>query len=412
MGAIRDASEQLLSGQVKPEDAPPMTPRFELETIAEGVHFVSAFANVVAFETSEGLVLVDIGSFLFAGRTKDVLRESVGAPLHTAIYTHGHVDHCFGVELYEAESGASPANILAHRAVSRRFERYRLTRDYNTKINQRQFRIAAEFPGVFREPTQTFDDALSVSVGGRTLELQHALGETDDHAWVWDPASKTLCTGDLFIWASPNCGNPQKVQRYPREWAAALRDMASREPEVLCPGHGVPIWGREHVRDALVNTADYLDAIVRDVLVLLNEGARLDIILGEVSPPAALAALPYLRPVYDEPEFIVRNVVRLYGGWWDGNPANLKPARERALAHEVVTLAGGVDRVVARADELASQEEFALACHLIEMAAAVSEEAKVFEVRRRIYSARAERELSLMARGVFSGASEETTLRK
>ena len=34
---------------------------------------------------------------------------------------------------------------------------------------------------------------------------------------------RTLYSGDLFIWASPNCGNPQKVQRYPREWAEALR---------------------------------------------------------------------------------------------------------------------------------------------------------------------------------------------
>ena len=32
---------------------------------------------------------------------------------------------------------------------------------------------------------------------------------------------------------------------------------------------------------------------------------------------------PYLQPVYDEPEFIVRTVWRLYGGWWDGNPATL-----------------------------------------------------------------------------------------
>lgn len=412
MGAIREASEKLLSGEVRPEDAPPMTPRFEHEAVADGVHFVSAFANVVALESKDGLVLVDVGSFLFAGRTKDVLRAAIEAPLHTAIYTHGHVDHCFGVELYEAEPGGRAVEVVAHRAVSRRFERYQLTRDYNTKINQRQFRVAAEFPATFREPSRTFEDTLALDVGGRRLELHHALGETDDHAWVFDPASKTLMTGDLFIWASPNCGNPQKVQRYPREWAAALRAMERCAPEVLCPGHGVPIWGREAVKRALTETAEYLEAIVKDVLVLLNENARLDVILREVRPPAHLAERPYLRPVYDEPEFIVRNVVRLYGGWWDGNPANLKPARERALAAEVVALAGGLDKVVARAEELADAGDLALACHLVEMAAAVSDEARVFEARRRIYATRAERELSLMARGVYAGAAEETSLRR
>ncbi len=40
--------------------------------------------------------------------------------------------------------------------------------------------------------------------------------------------AQVLCTGDLFIWATPNCGNPQKVQRYPVQWAAALRAMADK----------------------------------------------------------------------------------------------------------------------------------------------------------------------------------------
>ena len=63
----------------------------------------------------------------------------------------------------------------------------------------------------------------------------------DDHLWAYVPEAKTLYTGDLFIWASPNCGNPQKVQRYPRDWAQALRKMAALDAEILLPGHGPPI---------------------------------------------------------------------------------------------------------------------------------------------------------------------------
>ena len=43
-------------------------------------------------------------------------------------------------------------------------------------------------------------------------------------------------------------------------------------------------------------------------------------IIETVKPPAALAEKPYLQPTYDEPEFIVRNVWRRYGGWWPGIP--------------------------------------------------------------------------------------------
>ena len=169
-------------------------------------------------------------------------------------------------------------------------------------------------------------------MGGVALELHHARGETDDHTWTWLAAARVLCCGDLFIWASPNAGNPQKVQRYPREWAAALREMIALEPEVLLPGHGFPVIGAARVRQALTDTAELLDSLVDQTIELMNAGARLDEVLHTVIAPAHLVDRPYLRPVYDEPEFVVRNVWRLYGGWWDGNPASLKPAPEAALA--------------------------------------------------------------------------------
>src|SRR4029434_8619125 len=87
----------------------------------------------------------------------------------------------------------------------------------------------------------TFENRHAFEVGGTRFELHHAKGETDDHAWVFLPQTKTLCTGDLFIWAAPNAGNPQKVQRYAVEWAAALREMAALSPEFLLPRHGLPI---------------------------------------------------------------------------------------------------------------------------------------------------------------------------
>ena len=78
-------------------------------------------------------------------------------------------------------------------------------------------------------------DETHTAVGGQEFDLRHAKGETDDHAWIFLPDTKTLCTGDLFIWAAPNAGNPQKVQRYAREWAQALRQMAGLGAEVLSP---------------------------------------------------------------------------------------------------------------------------------------------------------------------------------
>jgi alkyl sulfatase BDS1-like metallo-beta-lactamase superfamily hydrolase len=141
----------------------------------------------------------------------------------------------------------------------------------------------------------------------------------------------------------------------------------------------------------------------------MNAGARLDEIVHAVQAPAHLLDRPYLRPVYDEPEFVVRNLWRLYGGWYDGNPANLKPAPDAVLAAEVASLAGGAGRLAARAQELAAAGELRLAGHLAEMAAlAAPDDAGVHAARAEVFGARAAQERSTMSRGVYAWAERES----
>lgn len=408
MTALRQLSEELLTGKLSVDEAQPMAPRFLAEPIAAGAYFVSSFANVTAFDTDAGLVLVDTGSFILAEPTRKRLRELTKRPVHTAVWTHGHVDHCFGVDLYERDSGRR-VHVIAHEAVARRHQRYQLTREWNQRINNRQFQTTAQFPSEFRAPDETYTTSMDLEVGGRRFLLHHALGETDDHTWLWVPDAGVLCTGDLFIWAAPNCGNPQKVQRYPREWAAALREMDHLGAEVLVPGHGVPIWGAAAVHRALDETASLLESLVEQVISLMNRGYTLDEILATVKVRDDLLARPYLAPIYDEPEFAIRNLYRLYGGWWDGNPAHLKPPREGLLATELAQLAGGPGPLVARAHELGARGELALACELVELASrAAPADRAIHAARAEIYGHRAQQERSLMARGVFGEAAAES----
>ncbi len=131
-------------------------------------------------------------------------------------------------------------------------------------INQRQFKAPGlRWPVDYRYPDETYRDDLALEVGGERFELHHARGETDDGTWVWAPERKVVFAGDLFIWASPNCGNPQKVQRYARDWIAAFRAMAALQPDVLLPGHGLPIIGADRVRQALEDGAELLETLAR-----------------------------------------------------------------------------------------------------------------------------------------------------
>ena len=191
--------------------------------------------------------------------------------------------------------------------------------------------------------------------------MNHARGETDDHTWAWIPKHKAICAGDFFIWAFPNAGNPQKAQRYPREWAAALRDMASRNAELFLPAHGLPICGKDRIRSVLNEVAEVLETMVEQTIDLMNQGASLNDIIHSVSVRSELLEKPYLGPTYDEPEFVVRNIWRLYGGWYDGNPAQLKPARDALVASELASLSGGALKLAERARELA-ETDARLAC--------------------------------------------------
>jgi alkyl sulfatase BDS1-like metallo-beta-lactamase superfamily hydrolase len=121
--------------------------------------------------------------------------------------------------------------------------------------------------------------------------------------------------------------------------------------------------------------------------------------------------------VYDEPEFIVRNVWRLYGGWWDGNPATLKPAPERALACELAELAGGAHVLADRAQALAGADQagqeretaLRLAGHLAELAwLAAPDDRSIARVRGLVNLARVQASTSTMARGVFGWAARES----
>jgi alkyl sulfatase BDS1-like metallo-beta-lactamase superfamily hydrolase len=396
----------------------------ELSELGDGVAVVESFSHCVAIDTGEGLVCFDASGAHTGAAVVEALRRWRTDPVAALVYTHGHVDHVGGSGAFAADAqkrGAGLPRVVAHAAVQERFDRYRRTDGWNQAINRRQFGGISPRQGLglgagerflpddVVEPTEVVGERHQLAVGGLAVELRHARGETDDHLWAWLPDRRAICAGDFVIWNFPNAGNPQKVQRYPLEWAAALREMVALEPELLLPAHGLPIAGRDRISLVLCEVADALERLVGDVLALMNHGADLDRILHEVRVDADVLERPWLRPLYDEPEFVVRNVWRLYGGWWDGQAASLKPAPVASLATELADLAGGAHRLATRARELSDAGELRLACHLADLAAgAAPDDVAVHSVRAEIYQARRDQERSLMAKGIFAAAARES----
>jgi glyoxylase-like metal-dependent hydrolase (beta-lactamase superfamily II) len=375
--------------------------------VAPDVFMHGAFVNTYALRTTAGLVLVDPGFTHTSGTVHDLVRRWSDAPLRVAVYTHGHVDHAFGLRAF-LDAGERPA-IVAQEACAARFHRYGLMHGWNARINQRQFALPQPmFPQHFDPPTLLVRDRLTQRLGDVTLQYTAARGETDDALWVWVPERRYLFTGDLVIWQAPNCGNPQKVQRYPEDWADALEAMAGCDAEWLFPGHGLAVHGRDAVRTVLTETARYLRAIVDEVRRRMNEGEMPEDIFHAVEPDPELAKRPFLRATYDHPKFIVRNLLRLWGGWWNGNAAELLPATPARQAAEVAALAGGVGAVVARGRALLESGDATLAAHVAEWATRAEPASRDGQaLKRDVYARRLEEAESLMARGIFRAAMHD-----
>jgi alkyl sulfatase BDS1-like metallo-beta-lactamase superfamily hydrolase len=377
--------------------------------VADGVGFHPGFGNVITFQAGGELVLFDSGNPMGAPALHEAVRKWSPDPVSTVVFSHGHIDHVFGVGPFDAEATPRPT-VVAQELIGDRFDRYVLTNGYNAVINQRQFQAPnLTWPTEYRRPDVTYRDAMTLTRGGLTMELFHVQGETDDATVGWLPEQRILLPGDMFIWVTPNCGNPQKVQRYPREWAIAMRRMAALGAETMLPSHGAPIFGADRIRQALTETAEWLESLVEQTLDGMNAGARLDELVHAVKPPEHLADRPYLRARYDEPEFIVRNLWRRYAGWYDGNPANLKPAPDRQLAAAVAELAGGSTALADVARRYADAGELRLAAHFAELAVQADDsDTTAHAARAEVFGARAQAEESLMARGIFTWAAAES----
>jgi alkyl sulfatase BDS1-like metallo-beta-lactamase superfamily hydrolase len=167
--------------------------------------------------------------------------------------------------------------------------------------------------------------------------------------------------------------------------------------------------GEGRIQEALLTTAHFLRSIHDQVVAKMNEGKWLEDIIREIDWPATDKA--WLQPIYDHPQFIARNVYRLYGGWYSGDPADILPAHSEEIAAELVGAAGSAP-ILARARKLRDDGDLQIACHLVDFVRkGEPENREAWELWRDLFAARAAAERSLMARGAFFSAVREAEAR-
>ncbi len=141
----------------------------------------------------------------------------------------------------------------------------------------------------------------------------------------------------------------------------------------------------------------------------MNLGQWEEQIVDEVALPPDLAAHPALAPIYGSPTFIVHAIYRRYGGWYDGNPTHLRPARSADVAREVALIAG-VEPLLQRAEQLTQTGEHQLALHLLDFVIEGVEDADAKQRALHMKAAALEHlaavETSFISRSILSNSAE------
>jgi alkyl sulfatase BDS1-like metallo-beta-lactamase superfamily hydrolase len=338
--------------------------------------------------TDEGLVIVDTtGSEENARKAKAALREITDKPVRYIIYTHFHPDHTQGAKVFMEEGTEVIATeaflewlhyqnemLGDHHRRSRAIQAGLFEPDWAFRVLSRtQDRVHwADRKVHVVMPTITFKDTYTFTLGGKRFELFATSGETHDHLAMHMPEENVLFVGDLYYSSFPNLSTPMLEARPVRGWIDSLSRFIEMEPDVLVLGHTRSLKGADVIREHLSNYRDAVKHVHDETVRCINEGKTVDEALAEISLPEGLKNLPYLQEYYGRVGWSVRGIYHGYKGWYDGQGPGLNPLPPSHRAREMTALAGGVDKILARAIELQEEDEHQLCAELCELVLAAN----------------------------------------
>ncbi|MFX1427078.1 MAG: alkyl sulfatase dimerization domain-containing protein, partial [Promethearchaeota archaeon] len=347
-------------------------------------------------QTTEGVVLIDT---LISRRVAKQVRERIKDKIKYIIYTHGHIDHVRGANVFINDN----PEIIASKYLPDRLDKYQMLAPYEGRKEAQQFNSPENIPVYdIIYPTKTFLGDMTFTLGDKTFELHTARAETDDAVWVYVPELDAAFIGDLMIGSFPNIGNPWKPTRFALDWAKELERIRDLNPEyIFYSGGGNFIKGEDSMR-AISDNIEVIRSLHDQVVEHINKGTHITEMIHQVKIPEHLKKSPYLQASYSRPEFFVFNVYRWYHGYFDDNPAHLLPRPEREVMEEVFNLIGDSDKILNKAKELQDQDQAQLALEILDiLIQAVPDNIEARKMRIRLLEKIGKKDYSLMSRNAW-----------
>ncbi len=322
----------------------------------------------------------------------DLVKQHLGdRPVIAVIYSHSHADHFGGVEgIVTPEDVASgrvkiiapsgflehavSENIIAGPAMSRR-ARYQfgstlphgpegeITSGLGPSLSRGKLSLIA--------PTDTVrETGQEMILDGVTFSFQMTPGtEAPAEMNFYLPQFRAVFMAENANATMHNVLTPRgALVRNTKDWADYLTQsirLYADKSDVMFAAHGIPRWGGDVITDFLKKHRDAYKFLHDQSVRLMNAGLTGPEIAEQIKLPDVLAREWYNRGYYGTMSFNSKAVYQRYMGWYDANPASLNNLPPVAASAKYVEAMGGVDAVLAKADNAIAAGEYRWASQLL-----------------------------------------------
>lgn len=198
------------------------------------------------------------------------LLEAIGSitdkPVKFVFLTHYHAVRVLGAAAFANAaifSSVGTRNLICERGAA----------DYESEVRRfpRLFKGVDEIPGLTL-PHVTFERELGFWLSGRELRFMHlGRGHSAGDAVCWLPDCGVLFAGDLV----ENGCAVYTGDAYMRDWTQTLECLRDLRAQVMVPGRGAVLSGRQQVSGAIDSTKDFILTLLGAVQRGLHEGGDL-----------------------------------------------------------------------------------------------------------------------------------------
>ena len=359
----------------------------------------NGLSNQTFIKGPEGIIAIDTGECVEEMQAAlAALRKVTDLPIVACIYSHFH--YVNGTRAILQESGLDELPIYGHAGIPANLERFggevgpRSTRGLvhqfavympeageDGQVNVglgRFFRNPDHSPFTpgYVPPNITFNEPVTHSIAGLTVEMTPAPSDATDSITMWFP-ELGVCVNNL-VW--PALFNIFAIRgeeyRDPRTLLEGLAHLESLPIQELLGAHGPPLSGADEISAVIRDYSDSIRFIWDQTVRGINLGLTLDELTSFVQLPDRFNRTYFTRQFYGLVEHHVRQIHGGLFGWFDEDISKLFPLAPAARAQKLIDGFGGVDSVRQEFDKALQEADYRWALELSDWLVKVTDDAE------------------------------------